>query len=289
MILFSCRSFSDLNNGENQEQSLPTATKFGFPATWTPLPSTATPSLTPLPPTLTPLPAIPTEQVLNYVKGLLENNNGCNLPCFWGITPGETSRQTAKQFLYTFTNSVTTKIPPPLDVDYVKDLSPQFEVLDGTVHGITTYNYKFSGIDAWYYLHNILITYGVPEHVSIYVDQEQYTGSRPTGIIVFYGDLGFMIKYVSFFKIEEVDEFIEICPDGTYNYMYIWPPELDLSFNVALDKYVDNVQNGIPHPRPLQAVTDLEIQDFYDAFKDSATQSCIRTPSEFWPPYNNDE
>jgi TolB protein len=46
-------SFSDLKNVKIQYQTLPTATRFIFPATWTPSPNTATPSSTHLPPTPT--------------------------------------------------------------------------------------------------------------------------------------------------------------------------------------------------------------------------------------------
>jgi len=57
-------SFSNLNNGRIQEQPLPTATKFVFPATWTPIPSTAIPSPIPRSPTPIPIPSKP--ELISY-------------------------------------------------------------------------------------------------------------------------------------------------------------------------------------------------------------------------------
>ena len=63
------------------------------PYTSTPVPSpiltqTALPDLTPA---TTPSPTDIPERVTEFVLEMLETNGDCDLPCFWGITPGETS------------------------------------------------------------------------------------------------------------------------------------------------------------------------------------------------------
>lgn len=42
-------------------------------------------------PSVTPLPTLSIAESRRYVLELLQNNGGCKLPCFWGITPGKTS------------------------------------------------------------------------------------------------------------------------------------------------------------------------------------------------------
>jgi hypothetical protein len=69
---------------------------------------TETASVTPIttatavPPTLTPAPTLTTRQAQEMVLDLLKNNAGCELPCYWGITPGETTWQDALIYLASF-------------------------------------------------------------------------------------------------------------------------------------------------------------------------------------------
>ena len=57
--------------------------------------STITPTPTLLP-TSTPWPTLSPEEAEKMVLGLFENNGGCELPCWWGITPGVTTLQEAQ-------------------------------------------------------------------------------------------------------------------------------------------------------------------------------------------------
>ena len=52
--------------------------------TWTPIP-TRTPTATPL-----PFPTLESAEMQSFIAEMLSTNGGCELPCWWGITPGET-------------------------------------------------------------------------------------------------------------------------------------------------------------------------------------------------------
>ena len=52
--------------------------------------------------TKTILPTLEPTQAILLVEDLLVNNAGCKLPCWWGIIPGTTEWNEAKQFLQTF-------------------------------------------------------------------------------------------------------------------------------------------------------------------------------------------
>ncbi len=68
---------------------LPTSTPT---PTSSPMLPTATPSptLTPMPPTITPIPTLAASARPTLVREMLKTNGGCELPCWWGITPGQT-------------------------------------------------------------------------------------------------------------------------------------------------------------------------------------------------------
>ncbi|MDH5508414.1 MAG: hypothetical protein OEZ02_14425, partial [Anaerolineae bacterium] len=42
-------------------------------------------------PRWTPWPKLPTEEILQAALTIYENNGGCQFPCVWGVTPGQTS------------------------------------------------------------------------------------------------------------------------------------------------------------------------------------------------------
>jgi hypothetical protein len=52
--------------------------------------------------TLTPLPTIPKDKILAKLDQLYLYNNGCKLPCWWGIKPGITTWSDARNFLMQF-------------------------------------------------------------------------------------------------------------------------------------------------------------------------------------------
>ncbi|MFT3893686.1 MAG: hypothetical protein QM730_18815 [Anaerolineales bacterium] len=93
------------------------------------------PTLTPTPhPTLsatqTIVPTLSTDEALQQIKELYKDNGGCDLPCWWGIVPGETTWEQTKQLLGPlgimkndyFEVLVPREMDPlkgPLPIDYV--------------------------------------------------------------------------------------------------------------------------------------------------------------------------
>ncbi len=56
--------------------------------------------------TWTPLPTLDKETSSRKITELMETNEGCELPCFWGIVPGQTTWQGAQQKLETFVSEI---------------------------------------------------------------------------------------------------------------------------------------------------------------------------------------
>lgn len=95
--------------------------------------ATLTPTLTPIATTtstpLSTLTAIPTLSVEDARKRLLEllaTNGGCELPCLWGITPGKSDNQEARNILLPLSS-----IAPPETIYF--ETTPLRDVLGGTI------------------------------------------------------------------------------------------------------------------------------------------------------------
>ncbi|MDH5507610.1 MAG: hypothetical protein OEZ02_10350, partial [Anaerolineae bacterium] len=108
------------------------------------------------------------------ILDLLENNGGCRLPCFWGITPGETTWSEAYALLAPLSWDVwvNTKNAPrrlglaiqyyvPEDIDDNESMSLTLKAKDGIVERIWA--------DATISLSKLLTDYGKPAEVRIVV------------------------------------------------------------------------------------------------------------------------
>ena len=59
--------------------------------------------------------ALSAEEAKNLVFELLADNGDCQLPCLWGMTPGDTDRQTLDIFISKFENMITPDIYVSVD------------------------------------------------------------------------------------------------------------------------------------------------------------------------------
>jgi hypothetical protein len=122
------------------------------------------------------LPTLQPDKAKTLVSELLKTNAGCQLPCWWGITPGKTSWQEANQFLGVFARAIDledrgqgyqigiVQISSPIDVPYITTLNQTYGIRDGIIETIDTYNYELA---TWYDLPNILNIYGRPDEIGI--------------------------------------------------------------------------------------------------------------------------
>lgn len=243
--------------------------------------------------TLTPLPTIPNENLSARIEELLQTNGGCMLPCWWGITPGQTSWDEASQFLTSLSamtiqldgNVVEVYLDKPDGYPSIEDpyLEYRYNIIDGVVGGMYTYNDDFA---EWYNLPNILLDYGAPTYIAISTYRNDFNNSRPTRLILIYAEHGFMLEIVRFTRISNNDEYVEICPgEGGAHFLYTWTPNRVLSFHEIVDPHVDQITGWDPPPILLEDATGMNIEKFMDMFVNPAPTDCISTPIELWPEY----
>ena len=237
-------------------------------------------------PTLTPLPTLNPIEAKKRLDELLKNNAGCYLPCFWGITPGKTTWQEAKQFLQTFTMFTGIRetsnnflygyfqIPFPKDMGTI---THSYKIINDIVNEIKAYNGDLSPA---FYLPDFLETYGQPDNISIRTFREEEQNSRPFLIDLFYAEKGILIEY-SGGNIKDLGDRLQNCIEGMNSpFIYLWSPDLNLTFTEAKKEFLDT--ENLPQPIPLQDATGIDVNTFYNSIRNSGTV-CIETPKEIWP------
>jgi len=96
-------------------EALPSPPDTSLQDTSTPSPQPEIPTQTPLPPrpskalTPTSVPTLADSEEQELVLNLLQDNGGCQLPCWWGFTPGETTWHTAQEFFASRQPRITTR------------------------------------------------------------------------------------------------------------------------------------------------------------------------------------
>ncbi len=277
-LMAGCGSPVEMTETATSTQAPPTHT----PTATMPPTTTTTPTLTPTvtltlnPLTWTPLPTLSREESRAMVQELLETNRGCQLPCWWGITPGETDWQTAQQFLATFATRIEQVENTPLITRYSVEYHvpgwgydegyTEFSVRDGMV---TSMSVNTVGTELSYQLHQVLSVYGKP--TEIFLDYDVKFESITFYMALYYPEQGNMAIFsgpTESIKIEGTENVLfRFCPQHIGPSLELWSPDEELT--------EEDLQELFPwYLIPLNTNV-MEINDFYKLFLDPNVTECI--------------
>jgi len=258
------------------------------PSTYTP---TSSPTPTTLPLTFTPLPTLEPKEALAKVRELLKTNKGCKLPCFWGIIPGHTSWDEAKDFLETFSSQSETlnftKSPGVFsDFYYTQDDNTLVNLhLSMIVKNDLIQEISVMDFDApTYHLAEFLANNGMPDQIWLLTyKQVSYGGGDvvPFLIYLFYKDAQMIVAYGYGQGTVSSDQ-IEGCVDGSPS-LYMWSLGNPLTFQEA------SKLGGYSQPTDkLLEISDatqgkMDANKFFETFKESGVEPCFQTPKNLWP------
>lgn len=285
-LFIACQSKPNPIESHNTAQyptTEPTTTQESIPPTMTTMP-TATPILATTTPT--PQPTLTRAEKEAIVTELYKTNAGCELPCWWGIIPGETDWNTAKLLLERVAIEINTSaesksdqlysvdvdIPVPAEISQYDFLRQYFIVHNGIVTNIRP---ELPDRMLWINISQILSMYGDPSEIWIDTYGTSYGEIDPFRLVLFYPEKGFLVRY--FDDADFINNYVVGCFGGYFGAIHIWAPELGLTFNEAL-----NVNYSPQYYKPLEEVTELDIETFYQAHLDPNTEICIETPIELW-------
>jgi hypothetical protein len=284
---------------------------------------TLTPTLTLVPTgtktqSLTPIavPSLPVEDARKRLLDLLATNGDCRLPCFWGITPGKSDYQTARNILMPLSSvAETAHFASSNPVD---DVSPLY--IEGDLHLNTrvAYLYDNNGIVShltfrvfeekvntdsngnwtsktpiydsptfkkrveYYSLSHLLAEQGIPASVMISTESpsQTYSGVIDVDIVLLYPDQGIWAKYTTSIDESKVGSSIRSCPANAHIELNLYPQGNPASFTSLLEETEwGATKNGY---KPLEEATSMSVEEFYKIFR-NPTDKCIETPTNLWP------
>jgi hypothetical protein len=241
--------------------------------------------------TLTNLPTLSQDEADAMVMDLLQKNADCQLPCWWGITPGETTWEMATQYLHTFTSEVGdgTRIPVKIDGkdEPITGYTALFKVPNTLTNGgvnffvIDDLIYKIAinqiGTDISYQLHQLMTNYGVPDEVWLqgWPYNEEHVPHFAVLIIYHEGILARFEGIASFTNIN-----LRICPQQAGPRLVLWNSQNEpKDFTKLLIGNENNVWGALEF-KPLQDATNMDIASFYQLMQDP--NACFETPLSLW-------
>lgn len=258
---------------------------------------------------LTITPSLPKEDTYLLLVDLLRNNKGCDLPCWWGITPSISSSSDAYTTLVTFKSIAYDGLLYPtggvIDITYPKDeLLIKINVkFHSDSSGLTTRMLKIStqvlrnlGNSSYeeiydsfsynellnsYSLANILAKYGRPTQVLLRADIYSNTQSRETfEVTLLYPEKGIYVRYNSVAK--RVANNIIGCPSMAFVELWLLSSD-DKDFYDELLSVNDATWEGnFPYTKPVEEAASITIEEFYQIFS-KPTDNCLETPLNIWP------
>jgi hypothetical protein len=225
------------------------------------------------------------------VQELLENNGGCKLPCWWGITPGKTTWAEAREILEKvslfiggkesskeFYANVSVYLPYPYD--FAPYMGHLYGMKNGVVDYIRVYNFD---VAPNYRLSNFLKTYGQPTEIWMRTYSKDEIDIQPFLLDLFYQDNGILIEYSTGDPLKEIDGKLQNCQITEMDspFIHLWSPKIqNLSFQDA-KKFIDTM--SLPEPKSLLEATGMDVKTFYETFQNPETDVCLETPKNLWP------
>lgn len=273
-------------------------------------------------PSPTLLNTLTSDQEKELLKRFLLDNGDCRLPCLWGITPGITDIDTLDTILNLFNDvsipsvfnvqrrlqeesgrvtfimwKENTRVPITLSYYNKQDTNEQvtlafeagLEEGEGDNLSINAVygDPFFEQILGHYRLSNILSEYGVPSEVLIapFPDDTQYPPETaiPFSFVLFYKTQGMLLEYIS--PMQKNGQYFVGCPTRSgYLSVVVWDPQQNVSIEEITTKTSGIGVNSlnVNYFQPLENVTTLTLEDFYQIFKDSSSTTCIETSVDIW-------
>ena len=221
----------------------------------------------------------------------VETNGGCELPCFLGITAGQTNWLLAHQSLKSFglgydenyqrgwllDTTHNVKIEMDFTLSAAKIKSVDIRTFAEQMEADSYYAQMFQ----FYLLPSVLTRLRKPSQVWIGIDTlgsmrlNNIARGPVYTLALFYDSLGLMIRYE--WKVEKAGKQWKLCPErGSMIALYVTSPQGSLSMDeIPLEPSSYSYFS-------LEQATGMTIDSFYETFKDVNPQVCLETPTKIW-------
>jgi hypothetical protein len=245
-----------------------------------------TPSVIPI---LSPISTPVGEDAKSKVAYLLKTNGNCSLPCWWGITPGQTTWSDAESYLATFALEIThPSSPQPENITFYPSEFPDPNSNFPDDFLFASFAVNNSGIVeiidsiAKTSLATMLNAIGVPSQIRINI-VTLGPGPYEYTLILFY-DSGIMVVYQGT-TFSGDSTFVYICPGDiskASSQLWVWDAASIHGFeNIGKFGVLPSLTPLDRFPL-LSELNDMQPQSFYDYYTDPLPTQCIKTPWSYW-------
>ncbi len=245
---------------------------------------TATPLLLHSPsalPTLSPGPTLTAIQRRAFVEEMLRTNGGCELPCWWGVMPGQSKWQTVKD-RFTAYGGFAFELPHPERLfDY--RVRVVFVEQDGIVQTIQVIGEVFRGATSDHFAQDwsryspdqVLGRYGRPSQVMLSLVPAFEVDSAPYyQLVVLYEEIGTAIRYIGPATYSEPA--IQACLIfERVDAVYLWLQSPDQETPLVQQAMVPD---EMPYFRSLEEATGISVETFYETFREPNRGGCLEGP-----------
>ncbi len=255
--------------------------------------STQTPNVTAVPTnTVSTSPTLNENQKEEYIFSQLDNNGGCDLPCWWGIIPGKALwsdvstnfaglgfrssqiKGTSKFGMGGFALfSINTYSSVVYDVE-----SNVIQSISITVDGALEPE-KFQEAYFYYSPDEILKNYGQPSKILLDIPAYGYGDKVGYSFWMFYEHRGFLVVYSGATQRMEP---LSICPSFVYDqsksriHLYVKSSNFNLSLDVLSN-------SGHTKAKSFEEATGKSVSEYYYDVESNPANICFTTPSNLWP------
>lgn len=249
---------------------------------------------------------------------LLQDNGGCRLPCIWSIMPLETETQASASLFSLFgdqwlKSDFSTHISiydkdaslsiiwggnsrVNLSLSYYESPTDQtVELLD--MHVESQIGNKLGYGDPLFFrllngylLPQILGNYGRPSEVTLLpiFYEAPHAGEDRISLVLLYSEQGFLIEYV-FPKKTEGDLLVGCPAQSGFLNILASSPSSKPSLQSLAERLSGTGINYLSYPyyRPIEEVTSMSLDEFYEVFKEPEYTSCLQMPRKHWIEFEN--
>ena len=249
----------------------------------------------------TSFPTLDPDELNRRVLNLLRTNAGCQLPCWWGVVPAETSWTETRQVLGSLgltaerysdphvTNYSTWMHLPQSDISiaqmhYIDDSSTIWLIWVGSVTvQDNEWVYGNPGfVNAWqgYTPESLVAAYGEPSQVLIHIVENTADGLMiPFQVLLHYADQGVLVRYYG--PAELLGDQLRVCLVGAHVELWLWSADSPLTLE-ELAEIGPNLPPEFLHGYvPFEQALDQSFGDF--AAKTGNSGACFESPADRWP------
>ncbi|MBN2499153.1 MAG: hypothetical protein JXB38_00220 [Anaerolineales bacterium] len=213
------------------------------------------------------------------VTAQVKSLENCDLPCWWGITPGETSWKEANEILEKFPvvsiemREISSDLySEEMIVHFASDIGKDYDVSFGLQDGIVQVLIFYTRLD------EILTRNGIPAQIWIHAYANAHGGITQYVILLYFPTQGnFVYLENEAHNVSWNRELVEICP---YDENFGVPFGTDWFFPTKDNEYfwvglINTYNMNFDNFARLEDISEWDAQMFYDSFKNPESEDCF--------------